>query len=288
MDTFWIALFWSSVGGLASLLLASLLISNEKLRKRMILYAVPFGAGALLATAFTNTLPEALESGGDAHEVLKYALIGFLVFFGVERLAGWLHGHHDHGPQRGQSQGVMVVVGDTLHNVIDGIAIGLAFLVDVPTGIMTSLAVAAHEIPQEIGDFGILLSRGFSAGKVILINALSGLAMVIAAIGTYVLGAGSEWPLSYALAIAAGFFIYIAASDIIPEIHENPRKLANVQAALLIFGVILITLVGTLIPHGHEKSTDSHDEDCISQTTLDAMDAPAPGETLPKACDEDH
>jgi zinc and cadmium transporter len=288
METLWIVLFWSSIGGLVSLALASLLISNEKLRRRMILYAVPFGAGALLATAFTNTLPEALEGGGDAHDVLKYALIGFLVFFVVERLAGWLHGHHDHGEGRGQSQGVMVVVGDTLHNVIDGVAIGLAFLVDIPTGIITSVAVAAHEIPQEIGDFGILLSRGFSAGKVVLINALSGLAMVVAAVATYVLGAGSDWPLSYALAIAAGFFIYIAASDIIPEIHENPRRLANVQAALLIVGVIVITLVGTLLPHGHESGSDAHEEDCLPQSTLNAMGAPAPGETLPKACKEDH
>lgn len=286
MDTLWIVLFWSAVGGLVSLGLASLLISNEKLRKRMILYAVPFGAGALLATAFTNTLPEALESGGDAHVVLQYALIGFLVFFGVERLAGWLHGHHDHGPQLGQSQGVMVVVGDTLHNVIDGIAIGLAFLVDVPTGIITSLAVAAHEIPQEIGDFGILLSRGFSAGKVILINALSGLAMVIAAITTYVLGAGSEWPLSYALAIAAGFFIYIAASDIIPEIHENPRKLANVQAALLIVGVIVITLVGTLIPHGAEAESGAHAEGTSSEPASTTSCDPVYGQMTSMGCAE--
>lgn len=286
MDTFWIVLFWSSVGGLASLGLASLLISNDKLRKRMILYAVPFGAGALLATAFTNTLPEALESGGDAHDVLRYALIGFLVFFVVERLAGWLHGHHDHGGGRGQSQGVMVVVGDTLHNVIDGVAIGLAFLVDVPTGIITSVAVAAHEIPQEIGDFGILLSRGFSPGKVILINVLSGLAMVVAAVATYVLGAGNDWPLSYALAIAAGFFIYIAASDIIPEIHENPRKLANVQAALLIVGVIVITLVGTLIPHGAEAEPDMHVDNTSSQPASTTSCDPVYGQMTSMGCAE--
>jgi zinc and cadmium transporter len=250
MDTIWIVLFWSFVGGVASLSLASVLLAHENLRKKMILYAVPFGAGALLATAFTNTLPEALESGGDAHDILRYALIGFLAFFLIERLAGWLHGHHEHG--RGQTQGIMVIVGDTLHNVIDGVAIGIAFLVDVPTGIVTSLAVGAHELPQEIGDFGILLSRGFSSGKVILINVLSGLATVVAAVGTFVLGAGSGWDLGVALAVAAGFFIYIAASDIIPEIHENPRKLANIQAGILILGVVVIGLVGTLLPHGHE------------------------------------
>lgn len=249
MNTLFIVILWSLIGGVASLALGIALIAKEPLRKKMILYAVPFGAGALLATAFTNTLPEALESGGDVHDVLKYALIGFLAFFVIERLAGWLHGHHDHSEGRTQSQGVMVVVGDTLHNIIDGVAIGIAFLVDVPTGIVTSLAVAAHEIPQEIGDFGILLSRGFSTRKVIVINVMSGLAMVGAAVLTYVLGASNEWPLGYALALAAGFFIYIAASDIIPEIHENPRRLANVQAALLLTGVLVIIIVGTLIPH---------------------------------------
>ncbi len=284
MDTLWIVLFWSAVGGLVSLGLASLLISNEKLRKRMILYAVPFGAGALLATAFTNTLPEALESGGDAHDVLKYALIGFLVFFVVERFAGWLHGHHDHGEGRGQSQGAMVVVGDTLHNIIDGVAIGLAFLVDIPTGIITSLAVAAHEIPQEIGDFGILLSRGFSSSKVVLINVLSGLATVVAAVGVFVLGASSDWDLSVALAVAAGFFIYIAASDIIPEIHENPRKLANIQAGILIIGVVVISLVGTLLPHGHEANTSGRGQTCTSLNTLDGTVDPDQSPLIPVAC----
>ena len=286
MNTLWIVLFWSFIGGVASLSIGALLISKEKLRKRMMLYAVPFGAGALLATAFTNTLPEALESGSDAHDILMYALIGFLAFFVLERLAGWLHSHHEHG--RSRAQGGMVIVGDTLHNVIDGVAIGIAFLVDVPTGIVTSLAVAAHELPQEIGDFGILLSRGFTARKVLLINVLSGLGTVVAAVLTFSLGADQGWELGYALALAAGFFIYISASDIIPEIHESPRRLANVQAAILLVGVVVILAVGTLLPHGESEPAD-HDENvsdqlCLSQETLDTMGAPAPGTSLPPAC----
>ena len=246
MNTFWIVLFWSFIGGVASLALGAALIAKESLRKKMMLYAVPFGAGALLATAFTNTLPEALESGSDAHDVLIYALIGFLAFFVLERLAGWLHSHHDHGRSRAQSG--MIVVGDTLHNVIDGVAIGVAFLVDVPTGIVTSLAVAAHELPQEIGDFGILLSRGLRPSKVLLVNVLSGLGTVLAAVLTFSLGADQGWELGYALALAAWFFIYIAASDIIPEIHESPRRLANIQAAILLVGVVAILTVGMFLP----------------------------------------
>lgn len=259
-------LFWSFIGGVASLTAGALLISKASLRKKMLLYAVPFGAGALLATAFTNTLPEALEGGIDAHVVLQYALVGFLAFFIIERLAGWLHGHHDHEhhDNRKQAQGVMVVVGDTLHNAIDGVAIGVAFLVDVPTGIITSLAVAAHELPQEIGDFGILLSRGMKPGKVLLINVLSGLATVAAALITFVLGQSQGWELGYALAVAAGFFIYIAASDIIPEIHDSPKRLANVQAMILVLGVLVIAGIGSLLPHGHADTDEMHHEESAS------------------------
>jgi zinc and cadmium transporter len=283
MNTIWIVLFWSFIGGVVSLSLGAALITKESLRKRMMLYAVPFGAGALLATAFTNTLPEALEGGADAHSILIYALIGFLSFFVLERLAGWLHGHHEHGRSRAQSS--MVVVGDTLHNVIDGVAIGIAFLVDVPTGIITSLAVAAHELPQEVGDFGILLSRGIRPGKVLLINVLSGLGTVVAAVLTFSLGSDQGWQLGYALAIAAGFFIYIAASDIIPEIHESPRRLANIQAAILLVGVLVLFAVGTLIPHSdHGNKQPATTEQCVSQEALNTMGAPAPGTTLPPVC----
>ncbi|MEO5690579.1 MAG: ZIP family metal transporter [Candidatus Saccharimonadales bacterium] len=255
-------LFWSLIGGVVSLAFGGLLLTKASLRKKLLVYAVPFGAGALLATAFTNTLPEALESGLDPHIALRYALIGFLAFFILERLAGWLHGHHehDHGQGRKQTQGVMVIVGDTLHNAIDGVAIGVAFLVDVPTGIVTSMAVAAHELPQEIGDFGILLSRGFTPKKVLLINVLSGLATVVAALLTFTLGQSQGWDLGYALALAAGFFIYIAASDIIPEIHESPRRLANIQATILLVGVLVLVGIGSLLPHGHTDEETHHED----------------------------
>lgn len=256
METIWYVIFWSLVGGVVSLSLGIALISTAPLRSKVIRYALPFGAGALLATAFTNTLPEALESGLDAHTVLFYAMIGFLVFFVIERLAGWMHAHHDHA--RKKSQASMVVIGDTLHNIIDGVAIGIAFLVDIPTGIVTSLAVAAHEIPQEVGDFGILLSRGVRPSRVVIINIFSGLATVVAATATFLLGADNSWELGYPLALAAGFFIYIAASDIIPEIHENPKRLANIQSAILIVGVVAITLVSQLVPHNHGDEDADH------------------------------
>ena len=286
-------LFWSLVGGVVSLVAGALLITKESLRKKMLLYAVPFGAGALIATAFTNTLPEALESGLDAHVALRYALVGFLALFIIECLAGWLHGHHDsdHDHGRQQTQGIMVVIGDTLHNAIDGVAIGVAFLVDVPTGIVTSLAVAAHELPQEIGDFGILLSRGIKPSKVLLINVLSGLATVVAALFTYMLGQSQGWDLGYALALAAGFFIYIAASDIIPEIHERPRRLANIQAGILLIGVLVSVSVGTLLPHApadeetHQDVRRDEEVPCVTEQQRSVMGMPAPGTKLPPLCE---
>lgn len=244
MSSIWLVLFWSSVGGLVSVLLASALVLNKTLREKMVLYAVPFGAGALIAISFLSTIPEALDSSNDHRKVLIYVLVGFLTFFIIERLGGWLHGHGDN--TRNQTQGMMVIVGDTLHNMIDGMAIGLAFLVDTPTGIITSLAVASHELPQEIGDFSILLSRGFSTSKVIIINILSGCGTVIAALATFTLGSAGNWQPGYVLAIAAGFFIYIAASDIIPGIHEKPRVEGSKQAAMLIFGVLCITIISSV------------------------------------------
>lgn len=270
METIWYVIFWSLVGGVVSLGLGIALVSAAPLRSKVIRYALPFGAGALLATAFTNTLPEALESGLDAHTVLMYTLIGFLAFFVLERLAGWLHNHHDHA--RKTSQSSMVVIGDTLHNSIDGVAIGIAFLVDIPTGIVTSIAVAAHELPQEVGDFGILLSRGVRASRVIIINILSGLATVAAATVTFTLGSGNDWQLGYPLALAAGFFIYIAASDIIPEIHENPKRLANIQSAVLLIGVVTISLVSQLAPHDHGEEADEHGKEPSSSLTIDEHD----------------
>lgn len=283
-------LFWSTIGSVVSLAGGIILVTNQRLRKRAIDYGLPFGAGALLAAAFLGVLPEAIESS-DAHAALIYALGGFLGFFMLERLLGWFHqhNHHDHehhaALQRSKTQQTLVIVGDTLHNAIDGVAIGVAFLVNPAAGIGTAIAVAAHELPQEIGDFGILLGRGMRPRNVVIVNLLSALATVVTAISTYLLGSSHDINPAPLLAVAAGFFIYVAASDIIPEIHERPRPEANRQALILLIGVALIAAVIWSMPHSH-----SHDEqlDCLSQATLNAMGAPPPGESLPPACEDVH
>lgn len=258
-------LFWSIIGGVFSLIFGVALLGSERLRVKAIRYGLPFGAGALLAAAFLGLLPEAVE-GSDIHSVALYVLGGFLTFFVLERLLGWFHHHHDsfkhaEAPsERDKSHQWLIIIGDTLHNAIDGVAIGAAFLVDPAAGIGTALAVAAHEIPQEIGDFSILLGKGMKARNVLLINLLSALATVVAAVGVFLLGDAAGFNPALLLAVAAGFFIYIAASDIIPDIHEKPRNEANVQALMLLIGVLFVGYVISLTPHNHGHDSDSHPE----------------------------
>ena len=275
-------IFWSTIGSLVSLIGGIFLVNNARFRAKATNYGLPFGAGALLAVAFLSALPEAIE-GGDAHQMLTFTLAGLLGFFLLERLLGWFHSHsqHDHnGDNKANStKQSLVIVGDTLHNAIDGVAIGAAFLVNPAAGIGTAIAVTAHELPQEISDFGILLGRGMRARNVVLVNLLSALATVFTAVGTFSLGAAIEINPAPLLAVAAGFFIYIAASDIIPEIHERPRREANQQAAILFVGAAMIAAVIWLIPHSHQQ------QDCLPQATLNTMGSPAPGTSLPPACE---
>ena len=224
--------------------------------------AVPFAAGALLAAAFLDLLPEAIEHG-DSDTVLALALLGLVTFFILERSLGWFHHHHDdedHGSRR-QTTG-LIIIGDTLHNFIDGLAIGAAFLVDPAVGIVTTAAIAAHEIPREIGDFGLLLSKGMSKRKVFLVNIASAVATIIGAALVYGFGGQLAISESVLLALTAGFFIYIAASDIIPTIHAEPeRRWANLQTAVLLVAIAVVGLaayaVHELFPHTPEVEQSS-------------------------------
>ncbi len=236
-------------GSAISLLGGALILLTKTKRARAVHLALPFGAGALLAAAFFDLLPESFELG-DARSMLVWALVGFTAFFVLERLAGWFHHHHDHDIDVKHSQkhqGNLVMVGDLLHNMIDGVAIGASFLVNPATGLITTLAVSAHEIPKELGTFGILLSRGWRDKKVVLANVLTAAGTLLAATVTYLANDSFPIPEAELLAITSGIFIYIAASDIIPDIHEQPRKLGSMQAAVLVAGIVLVGLVIKLL-----------------------------------------
>ncbi|MBL8159726.1 ZIP family metal transporter [Candidatus Saccharibacteria bacterium] len=241
-----IILFFAALaGGLLSLAGGLLLLHKRIKRETIMLLAMPFGAGALLGAAFFDVLPEAMHEAGDNHAILQWALVGFVFFFLMERTVRWFHRHHEHAEENSHKS--LIVLGDTIHNAIDGVAIGAAFLIDVPLGVATTVAVAAHEIPQEIGDFGLLLSKGMPARKVLLVNLASSLATVVTAFAAYFLGGSIELVVPYLLAIVAGCFIYIAASDIIPDIHEQPQRKADIQSGLLVVGIAVVPLTGLLV-----------------------------------------
>ena len=236
------------LGSLVSLVGGALLLRVKKRRQAALLITMPFGAGALLAAAFFDLLPEAFEEA-DPKQMLLYCLAGFIFFFLFERLASWFHHHHQHEEIHitKSSQKWLVVVGDLTHNAIDGLAIGAAFLVSVPTGIITTLAVATHEIPKELGTFAFLLSRGWKDKTVIIANLLTAIATIVAAIAVYVLAKDSHEFVPILLALTSGFFLYVAASDIIPDIHEQPRKIGTIQAVMLILGIVLVGSIITIL-----------------------------------------
>lgn len=249
-------IFFSLIGGVFSLIGGILLLSHKKGAKLLAVYATPFAAGALLGAAFLDLLKEGLENGS-AETVLHWTLGGLLVFFLLESLLNWFHHHHEHGEGHVDPTVSFVIFGDTLHNFIDGAAIAAAFLISTPTGIVTTLAVAAHEIPQEIGDFGLMLSKGLSRLKALMVNVFSAFATTIGAILFFTLGKNNETLLTALLGLTAGFFIYIAVSDIIPTIHESKnRRTLNIKSLLLLAGVAVVAIT-TNIAHKYVETDTS-------------------------------
>jgi len=238
------------IGSLISLIGGVALLRTKRSRGVMLLLTLPLGAGALLGAAFFDLLPEAFHQG-DPEQLLIWALGGFTAFFLFERGSSWFHHHHEHGTDdvKNATQRHLIITGDLIHNAIDGIAIGAAFLVSIPTGIITAIAVGAHEIPKELGTFAVLLSRGWKDKTVLLANVATAAATVIAAVSVYYLGLGHHLSIGPLLAVTAGFFIYIAASDIIPDIHEQPRRIGSIQAVMLLIGILIVAIVTSLIQH---------------------------------------
>ena len=235
------------LGALISLCFGVLLLTPKFYKPGIIKAAMALGAGALLGAAFFDLLPEAFEQS-DAHTALFTALLtGFLLFFVLERSVHWFHHHHDHDhdTQKATSRAhrLLIVLGNVVHNAVDGIAIGAAFAVSFPAGVVTVIAIAAHEIPREVGDFGMLLAKGMRRRNVLLVHIYSSLGTLVAALLVYWLGTGIESITPFLLAAIAGTFLYIAAADIIPDIHEgNPRD-ANRQSVFLLVGVAIMPFV---------------------------------------------
>lgn len=245
-----IATFLGSIGALIG---GVILLSNEKFILKVSHFLASFAAGVLLGAAFFDLLPEAMHEGEKSQiDIFFWALLGIVLFFLLERFIHWFHHHEQYHEHEKESKATvpLIIFSDTAHNFLDGVIIAATFLINIPLGIVTTIAVAAHEIPQEIGDFGLLLHKGLSRRKVILVNVLSAAASLIGAVITYISGNILANYLPIFLAITAGFFIYIATSDLIPEIHYEKRKgFALVESFLLIFGIIVIFVSTSLIDH---------------------------------------
>ncbi len=245
-------LLFTFIGSIFSLIGGILLLYKEQLALKISHFLAAFAAGTLLGTAFFDLFPEAIEEGkhsGDDVNIFFWVLIGILGFFVLERMIHWFH-HHQHAVDETVAKPTvpLIVLGDTVHNFIDGVVIAVTFLVSIPLGVVTALAVAAHEIPQEIGDFGLLLHKGLKRKKVLIINILSASISILGALLAFWLGERIEMLLPILIAITAGFFIYIAASDLIPEIHhENRHGFAFIETILLFLGVATIWIFITCL-----------------------------------------
>ena len=238
----WIVAF-SLLGSLGALAGAALLLALPgPARQRVVPPLVGFATGTLLGAAFLGMLPAALAQA-PARPVLAATLCGVVGFFVLEKWVLWRHCHDADCTVHGQAA-PLILVGDAFHNFVDGAVIAAAFLASVPLGVTTAIAVIAHEVPQEIGDFAILLDRGYGRGRALLLNGLSAAATLPGAVLAWFWLEGARTAVPYVLAVSAASFIYIALADLVPDLHRRvPRRGAVGQVALLLLGIALIVLV---------------------------------------------
>jgi zinc and cadmium transporter len=244
-------------GSVLSVLLAAL--AAFRVKAAFVPTLVSYAVGALLGAVFLDLLPHIFERGGNASASAATILAGILAFFILEKLLLWRHSHGDEGDAHGHHHGFdsgrsgwMIVIGDAFHNFTDGIVIAAAFLADIQVGIVTALAIIAHEIPQEIGDFLILLHSGFSKRKALLLNLLSSLATFVGALLGYAALSQLERWIPALLAIACASMLYIAVADLIPGLHRRAELSQTVtQVAFIALGIATIWTVHMLLDAPH-------------------------------------
>jgi zinc and cadmium transporter len=241
----------TGLSGFLSALAASFFLALGEARRAAVLpHLVSFATGALLGAAFLGLLPHAVESvgPGGGHRIGIGLLVGILTFFLLEKFVLWRHCHDDpcemHAPSheaRDAASARMILAGDSFHNVLDGVLVAAAFMTDPKLGIVTALAVCAHEIPQEVGDVAILLHGGYSRGRALALNLLTSLTSIIGGVVAYFALATALHLLPYALAFAAASFIYVAVADLIPGLHRRVDLRAGIEQVLFIgLGVAVV------------------------------------------------
>lgn len=248
---FWIILF-SIAGSFLSMAGGFVLLWKEQMAKKLSLFLISFAAGVLLGVAFLDLLPEALEELQDIEKVALSAVSAIVIFFMLERFLWWYHHHRIHSeehtsvidhPEEGaiSAKAYLLLTGDAIHNFVDGVLIASAFLADFSLGIGVAIGVIAHELPQEIADFGVMIHAGFSRIKTLILNFIAASTTLLGAIITFFIAPTIEGFTPFVISFAIGVFVYIALSDLIPEIHHrSEHKYDFAHLALFIGGIVLI------------------------------------------------
>jgi zinc and cadmium transporter len=249
----------------ASLIGVIFLSLSEGILKKLLLPFVSFATGAMLGNVFAHLLPEALAEAGDPSHALLLVLAGMLLSFIIEKVIHWHHCHHLGCEHHARPAGKMILLGDGVHNFLDGMLIAAAYLIDIRIGVATTIAVVLHEIPQEIGDFSVLVHSGYTVRRALLLNLVSALTSVAGAIIVLVLSVPVEGAELVLLPIAAGNFLYIAGSDLIPELHKEYRPMQGIaQLVLVLAGIVLMVALA--------RGSDPHDQQGASTPPrLDAV-----------------
>lgn len=233
-----VILFFTLIVSLVSLVGIFSLLLKDVYLKRILLALVAFSAGTLIGGAFLHLLPEAIDLAG-GHIVVVYTLFGFLLFFLLERYLHWRHCHN--GVCDVHAFTYLNLVGDSVHNFIDGLAIAASFMTDMKLGLVTTLVIICHEVPQEIGDFAVLVYGGFSKARALTMNLLVALtAMLGALLGYFMASAINNFSVML-MSLTAGGFIYVGSCDLIPELHrETDSKKANISMIIFLLGIIFM------------------------------------------------
>ena len=261
MTDFFYVIVASIAAGLLSLSVVVFLVRNASLAQYLIKFGTPFAAGVLLIASFRDLIPHGIEEKGSV--VLNATLVAILFFFLIEKGFKSFHHHHEEDlvANRSKSQGWLFFIGDVFHKAVDGIALGAAFLIHPGTGLIAAIALIAHDIPLEVGEFGLQLKSGFTKKQIIRRNLYASSILLITAIVAFQFGSIIDLPLGYIYGGIAGFFIYIALSDIVPTIHSSESERFGFQTGFLIlglfFGLVIASFTHQYIDSGNDYK-DSH------------------------------
>ena len=244
-----------------SLIGALIIVIKQKNLKKFLLIMVSFAAGAMLGDVFIHMLPEIIHEGHFTLTSSVYILFGILIFFILEKIIQWRHCHLTATKGHTHPLAFMNLVGDAVHNFIDGVLIAGSFMLSIPIGIATTIAVILHEIPQEMGDFGVLLHAGMKPKKALLFNFLSALTAVFGALVVLLIGSNLDL-VGIIIPITMGGFIYIANADLIPELHKETKVSQSIlQLISFLIGVAIMFLLLFLPGHEHVHTEDHHDHE---------------------------